>query len=64
MDAMKAIYAYITTTQHSQNLTFKNVLLFVVMSTSVDTNQMHIVKTIGAFRYSIWKAIDRQVQAN
>ncbi len=49
LDAMKSAYVQITTTRHSQNLTFKNVLLFVVVSTSVDTNQMHIAKTVGAF---------------
>jgi len=53
MDAMKVVYAYITTTQHSKNLTFKNVLLYVVVSTSANTNQMHIAKTIGASWYFI-----------
>jgi hypothetical protein len=53
MDAMKVAYAYITTIWHSKNLTFKNVLLFVVVSTNVDTNQMHIAKTIGASQYFI-----------
>jgi len=38
MDAMKATYAQITTTWHSQNLTFKNVLLFVVVYASANTN--------------------------
>jgi hypothetical protein len=53
MDAMKVAYAYITTTQHFKNLTFKNVLLSIVVSTSADTNQMHIAKIIGASRYFI-----------
>jgi hypothetical protein len=48
LDAMKSAYVQITTTRHSQNLTFKNVLLFIVVSTSVDINQMHIAKIVGA----------------
>jgi hypothetical protein len=53
LEAMKSVYAQITTTRHIQDLTFKNVLLYVVVSTNVNTNQMHFAKTIRAFRYSI-----------
>jgi hypothetical protein len=63
LDAMKVVYAQITTIRHSQNLAFKNVLLFIVY-VSVKTHQMHIAKTIRAFRYSIQKAINRQIHVN
>lgn len=64
MDAMKVAYAYITTTRHFKNLTFTNVLLYVVVSTSANTNQMHIAKTIGAFRYFIWKVINIKIHGD
>jgi hypothetical protein len=53
LKAMKSVYAHITTTRHIQDLTLKNVLFFVVVSTNVHTNQMHFAKTIRAFQYSI-----------
>jgi hypothetical protein len=64
LDAMKSTSTKISNTWHFQNLTFKNVLSFDVVSMSVDTNQMHIAKTIGASWYSIWKVIDRKVHAD
>jgi len=63
MDALKLAYAYITTTQHFENLTFKNVL-FVVVFVSFNTNKMHVAKTIGVSWYSIQKAIDKRVHVN
>ncbi len=52
LDAMKVVYVQITTIQHSQNLTFKNVLLFII-HVNANTNQMPIAKIIRAFPYSI-----------
>ncbi len=52
LDAMKVVYAQITTIRHFQNLTFKNVLLFII-HVNANTNQMHIAKTIRAFPYFI-----------
>jgi hypothetical protein len=63
LDVMKVVYAQITTIRHSQNLTFKNVLLFIVY-VNAKTNQIHIAKTIRAFWYSIQKAINRRVHVN
>jgi hypothetical protein len=42
-------------TRHKQHLTYKNVLLSIVVFTNGKTSQNHITKTIGANHYSIWK---------
>jgi len=63
LDAMKVVYVQITTIQHSQNLTFKNVLLFII-HVNANTNQMPIAKIIRAFPYYIQKVINRQVHVN
>jgi hypothetical protein len=61
---MRGAYVQITTTRHAQNLTFKNVLLSTIVFANASTNQMHIAKTIGAFLYSIQKAIVRRMHVD
>jgi hypothetical protein len=60
----KYVYVQINIIRHSQNLTFKNVLLSDIVFTSANTNQMHIAKKIRASWYYIKKTIDIRVRVN
>jgi len=59
LENMNAAYGNLAGTRQNPNLTFKNVLLFAVVSSNVTSNQRHITRSLGGSKYSIKNAMVR-----
>ncbi len=64
MGAIKTAYNQFITTRHNQHLINNNVLLFTIVFTNGKGSQNHIVKKIGANRYSIQKITAKHIHVH
>jgi hypothetical protein len=64
LENMKTAYGSLAGTRQNLNLTFKNVLLCVIVCNNVTFNQRHITRSLGASRYFVQNVVVRRIDVD